>query len=96
MIQHQRKYEVYLKKSGVGKNDVVADSCKSYVSYLNSVAKHLNIVVSSETLSQDNDLRILTDDLIKSGKVSPKTIKNYGAAMRQYVNMVSALGLKNS
>ena len=96
MIQHQSKYEVYIKECGVGENDVVADSCKSYVSYLNSVAKHLNIVVSPETLSQDKDVSILTDNLTKSGKVFPKTIKNYGAAMRPYVNMVSALGLTNS
>ncbi|PCJ29470.1 MAG: hypothetical protein COA90_11540 [Gammaproteobacteria bacterium] len=96
MIQNQRKYEIYIKECGVGKNDVVADSCKSYVSYLNSVSKHLNITISPEILSQDKDVITLSDDLTKSGKVSKKTIKNYSAAMKQYVNMVVFLELMTS
>jgi hypothetical protein len=43
MIQHLSKYKEYIKKCGVGDNDVVADSRKSYISYLNGVSKHLNI-----------------------------------------------------
>ena len=96
MIQHQSKYEVYIKECGVGDNDIVADSRKSYVSYLNSVSKHLGISVSPDTLSQETDIINLSDLLTASGKVSPKTIKNYGAAMKMYVTMVSSLGLKNS
>jgi len=96
MIQHQSKYEIYIKECGVGDNDVVADSCKTYISYLNSVSKHLNISVSPDTLSHETDVISLSERLTALGKVSPKTIKNYGAAMKMYVKMVSSLGLKNS
>ena len=96
MIQHQSKYEVFIKDCGVGNNDVVADSCKSYVSYLNSVSKHLNMCVSPETLSKESDIIAISERLADSGKVSPKTIKNYGAAMKMYVNMVSSVAFTNS
>ncbi len=96
MIQHLSKYEEYIKECGVGDNDVVADSRKSYISYLNSVSKHLNITISPCMLSNENDVFELSNRLTETKKVSPKTIKNYGAAMKMYVNMVSSLGLKSS
>jgi len=85
MIESLKKYEKFLKDNGVGKNDKVADSIKSYVSYLNSVSKHLNITISTETLGSENDIRNLSREL--EGKVAPKTVRNYVSAMKQYVNM---------
>lgn len=96
MIQHLSKYKEYIKKCGVGDNDVVADSRKSYISYLNGVSKHLNITISPSILSNENDVFELSNRLAEAKQVSPKTIINYGAAMKMYVNMVSSLDLKNN
>ena len=91
MIEHQFKYQTYIKTEGVGSNDKVADSIKSYISYLTSVSRHLNITISPKTLSSEIDIVNISNKL--KGKVSDKTIKNYGSAMRQYVSMVKSLGL---
>jgi len=40
MIKFLKEYEVYIKEQGVGAKDIVADSIKSYVSYLNTVYSH--------------------------------------------------------
>ncbi|KZY75824.1 hypothetical protein A3740_25705 [Oleiphilus sp. HI0068] len=89
MFLHQDKYEKYIKEQGVGSNDNVADSVKSYISYLNSVQKHLDIMINENTLSSDSDIRKITSKLSEANKVSNKTINNYRSAMRQYVAMVS-------
>jgi len=94
MIEYQNKYEEFIIENGVGANDVVADSVKSYISYLNSVSNHLEITVSPLTLSSENDIQNLAAQL--EGKVSAKTIKNYRSAMAQYINMISALNLKTN
>ena len=91
MIKYQIKYQSYIKAQGVGSNDRVADSIKSYISYLNSVSKYLNITIGPKTLSSEIDIVNLSNRL--KGKVSEKTIKNYGSAMRQYVSMVGSLDL---
>ena len=91
MIRHSEKYESFIKQMGVGANDKVADSVKSYISYLNSVSKYLDITIGPETLCSDEDVQHLSK-LLK-GKVSDKTIKNYGSAMKQYVKMVKVYSL---
>jgi len=91
MIEHQFKYQQYLKTQGVGSRDKVADSIKSYLSYLNSVSNYLNITIGPKTLSSEQDVVNLSIKL--RGKVSDKSIKNYGSAMKQYVSMVQSLGL---
>lgn len=91
MIKYEIKYRGYIKAKGVGSNDRVGDSVKSYISYLNSVSRHLNITISPETLSSEIDIVNLSNKLKR--KVSDKSIKNYGSAMRQYVSMVKSLGL---
>lgn len=91
MIQHQEKYVIYIKANGVGSNDKVADSCKSYISYLNSVQKHLGISISANTLSTEVDIVNISEKLKKQTTLSDKTIKNYGSAMKQYVSLVASL-----
>jgi hypothetical protein len=90
MIQHQEKYEKYIKESGVGSNDNVADSCKSYISYLNCVQTHLQMTVDDKTLSTENDIVNISARLTDLNKLSAKTISNYGSAMKQYVRMIAA------
>ena len=91
MIKYEIKYQSYIRAKGVGSNDRVGDSIKSYISYLNSVSRHLNITISPETLSSEIDIVNLSNKLKR--KVSDKSIKNYGSAMRQYVSMVKSFGL---
>jgi hypothetical protein len=91
MIQHQEKYVAYIKANGVGSNDKVADSCKSYISYLNSIQKHLGISISASTLSMEVDILNISEKLKKQTTLSDKTIKNYGSAMKQYVSLVASL-----
>lgn len=91
MIQHQEKYVAYIKANGVGSNDKVADSCKSYISYLNSIQKHLGISISARTLSTEVDIFNISEKLRKQTTLSDKTIKNYDYAMKQYVSLVASL-----
>ena len=88
MIEYQKEYETYLKKHGVGSKDLVADSIKSYISYLNGVSRHLDIDINPNTLSSETDIQKLSTQLSETKKISEKTIKNYISAMRQYINMV--------
>lgn len=91
MILHQDKFEKYIRAEGVGQNDKVADSVKSYVSYLNSVSRHLDIEVSPSSLRTPENIQNICLKL--AGKVSEKTISNYRSAMKQYVAMVERCSL---
>ena len=91
MIEFQEEYENFIRNNGVGANDRVASSIESYISYLNGVCWHLNITVGPTTLRTMNDIDALSSQL--KGKVSDKTITNYGSAMKQYIRMVDELKL---
>ena len=91
MLQFENEYENFIVKNGVGSNDKVASSIKSYISYLNSVGRHLKITVSPKTLKNMHDVETLSSQL--KGKVSDKTITNYGSAMKQYIAMVKEMNL---
>ena len=91
MIEHQIKYQKFIKSRGVGSNDRVADSVASYISYLNSVEKYLNQRIGPSTLRTENDIETIANRL--KGKVSEKSINNYKSAMRQYVEMINQLNL---
>lgn len=91
MILHQERYEEYIRAKGVGQNDKVADSVKSYVSYLNSVSRHLDIEVTPSSLGTTENIQNVCLKL--AGKVSKKTINNYRSAMNQYVAMVERYSL---
>ncbi len=91
MIAHEKEYISYITQRGVGSNDKVADSVRSYVSYLNSVQKHLGVEIGPKSLSCASDIERLSRML--SGKVSDKTIGNYVSAMKQYVSMVNERSL---
>ncbi|MCI5162924.1 MAG: hypothetical protein D3917_13090 [Candidatus Electrothrix sp. AX5] len=90
-LEYQQQYEEFIKQKGVGSNDVVADSVKSYVSYLNSVSRYLEITVGPSTLASDADIQNIAKNL--KGKVHDKTINNYKSAMKRYVEMVKHFDL---
>ena len=91
MIDYKNEYREFIIKKGVGKNDRVADSVKSYISYLNRISKYLNIIIEPKNLGTEQDIEIISSKL--NGVVSNKTIQNYKSAMRQYINMVKELNL---
>ena len=78
MIQFQEKYECFLREHGVGINDQVADSVKSYISYLTSVSRKLSIDIGPQLFSSNLDIEELSNQLTKLGKVSGRIIRNYG------------------
>ena len=86
MIENCEKYKRFIKARGVGSRDKVADSIRSYVSYLNSVSRHLGIPINSETLASIDDLENFSQKL-KEKCLSQNTINNYRTAMRHYVSM---------
>lgn len=91
MILHKEKFQEFIIAKGVGRNDKVADSVKSYVSYLNSVSRHLNIEVTPNTIKTPENIQNICLKL--SGKVSEKTINNYRSAMKHYIEMVESFNL---
>ena len=93
MIEYVERYENFIRQQGVGSNDKVADSAKSYISYLKGVSRHLDINISPSTLGCENDIQGLSLKLKSKGKISKKTITNYGSAMKQYVKMVQHFDL---
>ncbi len=93
MIRHQKHYVEFIQQQGVGENDVVADSPKSYMSYLNSVSKKLEIEIGPLTAGTYADVESLCEELEDKG-VLKKTISNWKSALRQYAKMVESLGLK--
>ena len=90
-IEHEQKYRQYMEKTGVGKKDVVASSPNSYISYLNSVSRLLGKPVTPNLLRTENKVDQIKRAL--EGLRAPKTISNYGSAMRKYCEMVEVLEL---
>jgi len=52
MILYEDKYLAFIQQSGVGKNDRVASSPKSYLAYLRGVAKLINKDISPALLKK--------------------------------------------
>lgn len=90
MIKNEQEYMNWIESQGVGRNDNVASSIKSYVSYLNSVSRIINEDISKENLYSENCISDIVDKIRKVGR-NIKSIPNYQTAMRQYVRMVESV-----
>ena len=55
-LQNEQEYTGYLHKAGVGENDKVASSIDSYISYLRSVSKILNMNISPATVVNEENI----------------------------------------
>lgn len=86
MIKNEQNYLNWIKKNGVGKNDYVASSTKSYISYLNTVSKLIGEDISEKNLYDENCLIEMAQKM--NGLRSEKSISNYKSALRQYISMV--------
>ena len=86
MIKNERKYLDWIEKNGVGKNDYVSSSTKSYISYLNTVSKLIGEDISEKNLYDENCVVEIAKKM--NGMRSEKSISNYKSALRQYSNMV--------
>lgn len=91
MIKNEREYLEFIQSKGVGSNDRVASSPASYISYLNSVSEILGTDITPSRLRSEADISFIIKEI--EGERSPKTIRNYRTAMRQYIGFVTELGL---
>lgn len=91
LIEHEARYLAFIQEQGVGDNDQVASSPRSYLSYLRSVALLLGVPISPELLHCEEDVENIASRL--QGTRAKNTINNYKSAMRQYVAMVQQDGL---
>ena len=92
MIQHENMYLDFIASRGVGKNDKVASSQKSYIDYLNRVSKELSVDVTPALLRTTSDVERIAAKL-KRLKVNAGSIDNIAVAMRHYVDMVAEKNL---
>jgi len=90
VVKNINKFKSFITKNGVGSNDVVSDSVRSYLTYIKQTAKHTQIEINSDSLNSSSDIDDFVQELKLSGKVSKKTITNYTSAMKQYVKMVNS------
>lgn len=85
-------FHAYLDQIGVGHNDRVASSPKSYVSYLNSVSRILGLEITPATVSS----RTMADHLAQKIRLleirSPRTVDHYKTALRRYAEFANLRG----
>ena len=90
-MRYENEYYRWIVSRGVGANDRVASSPDSYLLYLRTIERILDIEIAPGTLGSDTDMLAIVSRL--KGKRAGKTIQNYRSAMSQYVAMVAARGL---
>ncbi len=83
MIENELEYFEYIKRLGVGKNDIVSSSPKSYISYLNSVSKILNHDINRSLITSKKDILNIINQM--KGKRAKSTLLNYKTALNQYL-----------
>ena len=88
MIKYQAEFEGYLKGRGVVAANEKADDI---IRTLGSVSKHLGINLSPKNLGANEDMNAFINQLTQAGKLQPKALKQFKAAMQHYVNMVNGL-----
>ena len=83
MIEYENEYEKFIMLHGVGSNDIVASSPKSYIRYLQSVSTLLNQNISPKLIQNEESL----DEIIHriEGLRAKKTLLNYKTALNQYL-----------
>lgn len=86
MVVHEQGYRSFIEGRGVGRNDRIASSVDSYVSYLRSVSKILGEDITPWLLCSESDVRRIAARM--EGHRQPRTIDNYKSAMRQYVAFI--------
>ena len=89
-VKKIKEFQEYITEDGVGRNDVVSDSHRSYLTYLKQTAKHTQLEINPDSLKSDSDINDFVNELKLSGKVSKKTVSNYTSAMKKYVEMVNS------
>jgi len=86
VIEYKELYFDYVKRQGVGAHDMVSSSPRSYVSYLNSVARLTGFDITPDLLRSDDDINKVLAGL--EGRRAASTLLKYRSAMRQYTAMV--------
>ncbi len=83
MIKYENEYKNFIIQQGVGKNDIVASSPDSYISYLQSVSRLLDQDISP-MLIQNKDV---IDKIIQglNGLKAKSTLLKYKVALNKYL-----------
>ncbi len=83
MIKYKNEYKDFIVQEGVGKNDKVASSPNSYISYLNCVSELLNLDISPDLVQNEGAIDEIFQKLDKQR--AKHTLSNYKTALNQYL-----------
>ncbi len=86
MIVFEKEYIEYITGKGVGQNDNVASSPKSYVSYLNGVSRLIEQDIAPDTISDSNAINEII--ILIGGRREESTLANYKTALRHYLRFL--------
>ena len=86
MIKYENEYRAYIAKQGVGRNDKVASSIDSYISYLNGLSSLIEQDINPNTVNDYDDI----NDMIRrlAGLKADSTLSKYKTAINHYVAFV--------
>ena len=83
MIKFRDEYRNFIEQVGVGENDKVASSPKSYISYLNSVSNLLDQDISPRLIHSKKSIGKI---IIKfNNKRAKSTLAKYKTALNRYL-----------
>lgn len=83
MIAYKSEYRDFIIQQGVGKNDIVASSPDSYISYLRGASRLLDQDISPELIQNKEIINELIQVL--DGQKAPSTLLKYKTALNQYL-----------
>ncbi len=87
MIMYKNEYRVYIAEQGVGKNDEVASSIDSYISYLNGLSRLLGQDITPNTAKNYDDINEMITEL--NGLKADSTLSKYKTAMKHYIDFIA-------
>ena len=87
MIMYENEYRMYIAERGVGKNDEVASSINSYISYLNGLSRLLGQNITPDVAKNHDDVNGIIRKL--KGLKADSTLSHYKTAMNHYVDLIA-------
>ena len=82
MVQNEYEYIEFLLENGLQDN-----SAYSYGRYLEAVSTHLNIIINNSTITSNQDVASIIEQLSETD-LSPNYKNNCGTALRKYLSFV--------
>jgi len=91
MIMYENEYRVYIAERGVGRNDKVASSINSYVSYLNGLSKLIGQDITPDIATNLDDISEMIAKL--NGLKADSTLGKYKTAINHYMSFIKQRNL---